>query len=80
MDTLGIFETRKPGRGETRRRGFTYYWSDRSDITRLWEVTVGIFIWMPSLVAEVTPINESITEVRLQHTLDFISFVESGLR
>ncbi|KAG0720949.1 hypothetical protein GWK47_047408 [Chionoecetes opilio] len=73
VDIVALSETRRPVSGETSSGGYTCYWSDMSNCHRIRRV--GISIKLQPSVVEVTPVDERIMRVRMQHTLDFMSLV-----
>lgn len=75
VDIAGLSETRRPDSGEISDGGYTYYWSGRSDGTRLGGVAIAIASRLQSSVVGVTPVDERIMWVRLKHTLGFMSVV-----
>ena len=72
---MGLSETRKPGSGEIRSRGFTYYWSGMNNGAHLRKVTISISSRLQLSVVEVTLVDERIMRLRLKHTLGFMSLV-----
>ena len=71
---VGLSETRRPGIGET-NRGFTYYWSCRSNGHHVKRVAIGISSRLQQSVVEVTPVAERIKRLRLKHSLGLMSVV-----
>ena len=70
---MELSETRKPGSGEIRSIGCTYYWSGMSKSAHLKGIAIGISSRPRLSVVEVTPVDEHIMCLRLKHTLVFMS-------
>ncbi len=63
----GFFDKQHSGSDEISNGGYTYYWSGRSDGTRLGGVVIYIFSRLQSSVVGVTPVDERIMVLRLKH-------------
>ena len=75
VDMVGLSETRRPGSGETSSKGFTYYWSSRSNGHHVKRIAIGISSRLQPSVVEVTPVDERIMRLRLKYNLGFMSVV-----
>ena len=70
---VGLSETTRPGSGETSSKGFTYYWSSMSNGHCVTGVAIGVSSRLQPSVVEVTPVDERIMQLRLKHSLGFMS-------
>jgi len=70
-----LSEVRRPGSGETKAGGYTYYWSGRSDGRHTEGVAVAVSDLVASQVREVTAVSERIMRLRFAHSLGVISLV-----
>ena len=75
MDIVGLAEARRPGSGEISSGGYTYYWSGRSDGTRVAGVAIGISSQLQSSIVGVTTVDERIMLMRLKHRMGFMSLL-----
>ena len=75
VDMVGLSETRRPGTGEISSKGYSYYWSGMSNGARLRGVAIGISSRLQPSVVEVTPVDERIMQLRLKHSMGFMSVV-----
>ncbi|KAG2466405.1 RAI14 protein, partial [Polypterus senegalus] len=71
-----LSEVRTPGTGQISVGGYTFYWSGRSDGCHTQgRVAVTVVDWLLPMVSDVTPFNERIMRLRLQHSLGALSVV-----
>lgn len=71
MDTVGLFEMRRPSRCEINSGSYKCYWSSMEDDTRL---RGGTSNRLQLFMVEVT-IVECIMRVKMRHIVDYISLV-----
>lgn len=74
-DNVELSKTKRPGKGEVIDWGYTYYWFNMNNGFRLKGVSMGITSKLQPFVIGVTPVDERLKQVRLQHTLCSISLV-----
>ena len=72
---MGLSETRGPGSGETSGKGFTYYWSGMSNGHHVKGAAIGVSSRLKPSVVEASPVDERIMQLRLKHSLGFMSVV-----
>ena len=75
VDIAGLSEVRRPGNGEIRSEGYTYYWSGMANGTHLRGVAVAISDRLSAAVVGITTVDERIMCVRMKHTLGFMSLI-----
>ncbi|XP_076053686.1 uncharacterized protein LOC143032686 [Oratosquilla oratoria] len=68
-------EVRRSGNGVISSEGYTYFWSSRTDGTHRVGVAVGISSRLQHDIVKVTPVDGLMILVKLNHTVDFISFI-----
>ena len=73
VDMVGLSETRRPGSGETTSKGFTYYWSGKSNGHHVKGVAIGVSSKLQPSVVEVTPFDELIMRLRLKHFMSVVA-------
>ena len=75
VDMVGLSETMRPGSAVTSSKVLTYYWSGRSNGHHVKGVVIGISSRLQPSVVEVTPVDEHIMQLRLKHSLGFMSVI-----
>ena len=75
VDIAALSEVRRPGDGQIRKDGYTYFWSGCGDGTHRRGVAVAIRAALATAVVGVTPVDERLLLVRMKHSLGFISLV-----
>ena len=70
-----LSEVRRPGTGEIRVGGYTYYWSGRADGHHTQGVAMAVADRLVPLIRDVTPVSERILRLRLVHSLGVVAIV-----